>query len=205
MWVSLVIGFLIGIVSSFLVWWFVLRILVPKISFSESISKTKTKEEKSGYRYRLKIENSGRRGIIDVDLVCKLRLKGVYPGDGSNWQVVTIPVRNKWYIRIRPTRKNKLREVVRLEMDKVKIDNFDKDIYPEEIRQKCREGTLLLEDLLSLGTERTFWLVLMGYDEFSGSRKVFISKSYDLAHIKLGKFDPNGLEVIQDSDHLMAE
>jgi hypothetical protein len=50
------------------------------------------------------------------------------------------------------------------------------------------EKTLMLEDLLGLGTRASFQVIALGYDEFSGARKLFSSKYYTLDDIREDSF-----------------
>lgn len=60
-----------------------------------------------------------------------------------------------------------------------------------------------IEDLLSLDNNVKLVVQLFGYDEFSGARKMFISKPYTLKDIKHGTFDhkftidQTGLQVVE--------
>ena len=192
--ISVFIGIPIGILSSLLAWWILFHRIVPVIRFSPSISKTETDDNESGYRYRFKLENAGSRTILDVELFAKLRIRGLHPSYPNNWEVIYIPLERDRIPKIRPVKKSCIRVIFRLYIDK--IDEFNKPIYPEHLRQKCKENSILLEDIMLLGIDRTLQILAFGYDEFSGARKVFESKLYNLNDIKFGLFDPKGLEVI---------
>jgi len=168
--------------------------IVPNIQFSNTISKTQTDDHKSGYRYRFKFENSGRRSIVDLEIIAKLRIKGLKSSYPNNWQVIYIPLEYDRIPQLHPVKKEKLREAIQFSYDKT--NEFSNTIYPDYIRQKVKDNTLSLEDILSLGTDRTLQVFVFGYDEFSGTRRVFQSKLYKKNDIKVGKFDSRGLEVL---------
>lgn len=192
---SFLVGIPVGILGSLFAWWILFHRIVPRILFSPSISKTKTDDNKSGYRYRFKFENIGKRNIIDLEVFAKLRIKAVSPSYPNNWAVIFIPLEYDRIPKLRTVKKSHLREVIRLRVDK--IDEFNNPVYPESIRLKCKESSILLEDIMALGADATLQIFVFGYDEFSGARRVFESKLYKLNDIKFGPFDKKGLEVIE--------
>ncbi len=62
---NIIIGVATGLVSSFLVWWFLFHFLVPKINFSEKISKSIENDKPI---YKFKFENAGSRKLIDLQI-----------------------------------------------------------------------------------------------------------------------------------------
>ena len=58
--------------------------------------------------------------------------------------------------------------------------------------------TRTLEELMNAGSDSTLQVIGFGYDSFSGTRKVFESKIYTINDIKLGKFDKNSLNILQN-------
>lgn len=196
--ISILIGLFIGILTNLIAWWILFHHIVPKIYFSHSISKIPTQEDKSGYKYRFKIQNLGKRPIIDVELIARIRLKGA--GDfPRNIRIVDIPLSKKAISHRIPIimSGDDTGKILKLFVNEV--DEFrDLARYPDYIKIKSNEKILLLEDVLSIGSEATLQIFAFGYDEFSGSRKVFISKFYTVDDIKEGRFDFHGLTVKTD-------
>ena len=54
--------------------------------------------------------------------------------------------------------------------------------------------------MLTLGAQTTLDTEAFGYDEFSGTRRLFLSKDYTVNDIKVGPFDQGGLTVRQNSE-----
>jgi hypothetical protein len=52
-----------------------------------------------------------------------------------------------------------------------------------------------IEELFSFGRNPRLRVIIFGYDAFSGSRKVFISKDYTLSDIADGKYEVLGLAI----------
>jgi len=194
-------GFLMGVLTNIFSWWILSHWVVPRLRFSPAISKTPrqpTQDDKSGYKYRIKFENAGRRPIIDVELMARLRIKGLGEHPKTNWQIVYIPLDGSVVYRIPRIvpvgRGRHTRHILGFYVNSV--DEFrNNPIYPPEIRYKAQERVLLLEDLLTLGTEADLEVEAFGYDEFSGARKLFLPKRYTVHDIKEGYFDTKGLDV----------
>ncbi len=189
-------GIVIGIATNFVVWYFLYHILVPKVVFSPDIRKKsvdKTKENSSGFEYSIKFENNGNRAIIDCEFISQLRIKGMK--SKSIWRVVDIPITysgevNKRYPIIYPVKKglHATRPFINLYLNNV--DEFsDKKIYPVSITRKMKNKEIILEDLFGLGTKCLLKFIAFGFDEFSGTRKMFLSKEYTIKDIKEGLFD----------------
>jgi hypothetical protein len=204
---ELILGFILGIITNFVAWWILFHAIVPHIRFSTAISKTSfeaTPDDKSGYRYRVKFENAGTRSVIDVEVIARLRIKGLGRYPKTNWQVIDIPVENDRSIsyripRIQPVRDGHIRHTVRFCINSVE-EFCENPLYPEPIRKKAENKTLLLEDLLKSGSKATLRVYAFGYDEFSGTRKLFLSKEYTAEDILEGPFDSRGLEVESPSN-----
>ena len=193
---SILIGLFIGIATNLFAWWILFHYIVPEIRFSPLLSKIPNKENNSGYKYRFKLQNVGKRSIIDVEIFVKVNIKGL--GDfPTNIRIVDIPISNKLKAHripiIPPISEDfngKIIQILPNEVDEFK----DLSRYPEYIKIKANEGKLLLEDVMSMGTETTLQIMAFGYDEFSGTKRLFISKVYTDRDIIEGKYF-HGLEV----------
>ena len=200
--VEILVGIVIGIATNLAAWWFLFHLIVPKLTFSVSISKIpapKNENERSGFKYRIKIQNSGKRGVIDVDVMARLRIRGISNISKTNWHVINMPISSEGKVYKIPrilSIKNKSAHTHTLKLLINNVPEIQHNlIYPKKIRDKAKKHTLVLEDLLSLGTESNIQIIAFGYDEFSGTRKIFVSKRYILNDIKVGSFYSKGLEV----------
>lgn len=199
--INQVIGFLVGVATNFVVWWFLLYGLSPEIKFSEVISKLKIKNSdpsKPKYSYRCKFINSGRRDVIDVEIMARLTLKGIgrFP---KNWKHYYIPLSSDGEKSFRIPRMSPgygYTRVMHLKINNAqwfKTDTF----FPKEFREKATQKTLALEDLFALDPSAYISIHVFCYDGFSGSRRLFTSKRYMVVDIQEGYFDRQGLGVIQ--------
>jgi len=191
---SIVGNVVISLSTAFAFFYWQLQIVVPKVRFSKQISKLP--RETGGFRYRVKIENCGRRDMIDIELFARFRVKGLRPDFPGNWHGLTIPMGGR-IPRLRPVRKSLMRDARELGLKK--IDFIDKGPFPAKILQSAADGSLLLEDLLSLGSKRTLQVFVFAYDAFSGSRKLFESPIYASTDIVPAPFARDSVEVSVDA------
>jgi len=199
--ISNIVGLIIGLFTSFLTWWILFHAIVPKIEFAKDISKLPTDDDSSGSRYRIKFANVGKRALVDIQVLARFSIKGLTrPG---NWVTINIPLEWNGDTKAempRLTKKNN--RVLRLFISHA-LDLKRSTLYSQEIHDKANAETLTLEDLFSLGTESSLIIWVFGYDEFSGSRKLFRSQDYKITDIKEGRFKQ--LEVISDEMPINAE
>ena len=158
-------------------------------------------------RYRIKIENSGRRPAVDLEVSVFVRIKGLNDPQSTIWEVVHLPLNTTgertWTTPLmNPVRKSKLRTRLRICLNHT--DYCTKAHFPEHIREKAARKSLLLEDLLSLGTESQVGVMVSGFDEFSGARKVFM-KTYLPSDIKFGEFERRSLAIAQVAPNPVVE
>lgn len=205
--VSQFVGLIVGLFTSFFSWWVLFRAMSPTITLSDRISKSNNKvslsedDDKSGVRYRIKFENSGRRSVIDLEVRAFVRIKGLADPQSSIWEVAHFPMETNgekvYSIPImNPVRKSKLRTRLRICLNHT--DRFTKPHFPLHIREKAARQELQLEDLLSLGTAAEIRVIASGNDEFTGAKKMF-EKTYLLRDISLGEFERNGLTIVEGS------
>lgn len=193
--ISTAIGIPIGILCSLAAWWILFYIIVPKISFSLSISKTSTKETKSNFKYRIAFQNSGRRGIVDAEIYAKLRIDGLNPDFPKNSDFYSIPLGYDKIPKIVP-QKGGSKHIIRL--DVTKIDELVLHTFPyKSTLSNFEENPNLLEDLLSLGRNANLRISVFGFDAVSGTRKVFESKLYQLNDVLHGRFSLTSLDVVR--------
>ncbi|MGC2424188.1 MAG: hypothetical protein WA666_07555 [Nitrospirota bacterium] len=200
------LGLIVGLFTSFFSWWILMRWLSPSITLSDNVSKTTTSipleedDDKSGLRYRIKFENSGSRTIVDLQIQTYVRIKGLWKTSPNIWEVVHLPLNTngeKIYSIpiIRPVRKSKLRTRLRICLNH--FDYCTRPMFPDHIREKATQKTLILEDLMSCGTSTELIVVSSGYDEFTGTRKVFM-KTYYASNIIYGEFSSNSLAIVEE-------
>lgn len=198
--ISFAIGMPLGIFASLVAWWIIYRGYAPKMKFSEVIAKQKNNH--SGYKYFIKVENAGKRTIVDAEFFVQLRIRNLTPKSKNLWKVLFIPLEYNHIPRMRSANKYGIRDALSLRIER--CDQIDSNIFTEEIVAKHAKGELQLEELMNLGEDADLQLISYGYDEFSGARKVFESKYYKKTDIHLGRFKKASLEFTKD-DILLGE
>ena len=199
---DIMIGLVLGLLTSFVSWAILFHYLVPKIGFSCSLAKVrrrKTQNDKAPYRYKFKIENSGRRNIIDIELTARLSVKGLK--SPTKWNRLYIPLESGTAShripQLLPATKGKSGRRPEIFLTPNSSDWLREwTVFPEEIPRKAADKSLLVEDLLKLGKEAKLEIQAYCYDSFSGSRKLYVSPPYTADAILAGEFDPTSLEVI---------
>ena len=188
-----IICLITGIICSYFVWWFLWRVIVPKISFSEKISKIPQEANAGHYVYRIKYRNSGSRNIVDVNVIIRLSIKGLFKNRKGTWKIIHLETESE--SKFKPILKPKKKGGNLIVLDINNTPFFSETIVPENIREKHKDKTLTLEDVFEISDRVKLEIVIMGYDEFSGARKVFTSKEYTTSDIGNKIFEANSLEL----------
>jgi hypothetical protein len=177
-WIFLLLGTALGLLTSYIFWWVWNHKIIPNILFSDFISKSFNAQEKAVYR--VKIYNASRRGVIDLEFIARLEIKGL--SSPKMWSFFDIETNAKKVPFIAP-RGNR---IVLLRPNET--GDFSRDIFPYDIVQKRVTESLDLESLLQIGSQAVVCIYLFCYDEYSGARKLYISKRYTLSDIHEKRF-----------------
>lgn len=189
LFISNLLGLFIGLGTSFFSWWVLFHVLVPKVEFSDAISRT-PRRNGSGHSYRLKLMNTGRRAVIGLEIFVRVTYK--IPNT-TNTTGIYIPVRSDGESKLEIPRLNpKANRLIYLRPNLVSTFRTS-TIYSQAFRERAAKGKLTIEDVLALGTAAKLKVYVSGYDEFSGARKVFVSKDYTVSDTISGWF--KGLTV----------
>jgi hypothetical protein len=177
----------IGLIVLFALWLALVYWLPPKLAFSKHIrSRAVIKnhgshDDKPSIVYEIKMENAGRRPIIDIQGRAYIRFYGI--STSSVCQIVHLVMTNGGTVFgipiLMPFRKTYAHTVVHFGID---FSQIQLNRFRAELREKILNKTLLIEDFLSNGLEHQVCFVVSGIDQFSGAKKTFI-KTYSFANI----------------------
>lgn len=175
-------SFLMGVLSCLGFWWIWNRWIKPSVKFGAYIIKAPF-PTRDRFIYRIKIENSSLfRDIIDLETMITLNLKPIknYPKD--NYHVVRVPLTTDGEIidRTPMLRKGK-KFTLWLYLNDIP-ELTTEPFYPNVFVEKSLNNSLLLEDFRECFPESYLKVYVLGYDSFSGVRKVF-DKKYKLTEI----------------------
>ncbi len=185
---EIALSVVLGLATSFAFFYWQFHIAVPRVRFSEKISKLPLDD--GGYRYRIKYENPGRRAMLEVTLVARLRVPGIRAGRHANIGIATIPMEGLTP-RVPALREKTLRPTPELELQKTEFDRT----FPRDLVERAHRGGVSLEELLTFRTGVELFIYLFAFDEFSGSRTMFESKRYNVADIAEGEYVATSLEI----------
>jgi hypothetical protein len=168
-----ILGVPVGIALSFASWYVMFHVVKGKVIFGSKISKQPCAHATSGHSYEVKVFNEGSRRIIDLEYFVRYRIKGI--GD----------FREEWYRTDLATSASrspilKGKSALLIQFSPENTPDFQNAFYGESIVRKVKEGTLELDDVLSLGEIAQLQICVFGYDGFSGSRCLHRSKWYSI-------------------------
>jgi hypothetical protein len=182
--VSTLLSVPVGIVTSFVFWWWLARRLAPRVGWSSALvvppewALTGTDHD----LVRVKIVNAGRRDAIDLQISAQLRIPRKVDAVGSPLFIVELPTSVPWLPRLR---RGSYR-YIRLCPDRIPAE--------EQARLRFADGRPALGQDLPTTLARTpgaaIRLYVFAYDSFSGSRKIFVSPDYTADLVVRGAFQP---------------
>jgi hypothetical protein len=189
--VTTVIGLVGGFILSGLFWYITVHIVAPRITFGDGISKLALAD--GTFRYRIRVQNVGRRAVIDATVNVNLiypNLRGGTIPETTSTRYFNVDLRASHVFRIAGGRGNRV-----LTFDyasflaRMQDDRVFKFLYPVAEQRR----SLTLEDMLSRTPGANIRVRVLCYDQWSGARKYFESRPYRLGDVKLGVF--SGLHV----------
>lgn len=194
---ALLVGIPLGVLSSLIAWWILFHAIVPKVRYSNRIAKGDFIYSPSGTRCRIRLENFGRRDILDVELFARLRVRGLRPEAPTTWDIVYPRI---GYAKIpKLPRSGQPGSRLTLTIHPHELDDFSIKLLPDNLQTKVGTKELTLDELMSLGTQSELHVYAFGYDAFSGTRRVFESPPYLLSDIQLGVFGPGSLDLVEST------
>jgi hypothetical protein len=147
--IDLIVGLFGGFLLSALFWWLLAHGLVPRLGFATAISKLDDREP-GKVVYRIKMENVGRRKIIDLSFRARVYVPGfhVLPGARTTTTIVEVPLDMQHLFILRP-RNNR---IIWLEVSGV-ADEYAGYLDEELVRSLAERRDGSLEALLRLSDD----------------------------------------------------
>ena len=178
------ISLLVGAAASYGVWWLLNHIWIPEVRFGPEVCKYEV--GKSQALYVCAFENSGRRDIIDVEVVTRIGVKKFK--DAESWIYFSIKTNASRVPAIKPCR----RALVRIFDERLPPVFIDEP--PPSLKETLADCKTL-DDIFSISPEVRVQLHVFGYDGFSGSRHHYESPMYSKQDVRSGRL--KGLIVVQ--------
>lgn len=173
-YLDILISLFTGLIASYLLWHLLNKIKVPFIEFKSIICKSPSAGNLCGSEYWVGFRNVGERAIIDLEIIAKLRVWGLFPNRPNRWHAIYIPLEDP---RIPKTNTQKKRRRVTW----VQLLPNDISTSARQILNLQNRRFLCLEDLF-ITPESKLQIFVFGYDEYSGTRKLFESE-YSIGQI----------------------
>ncbi len=191
-WSGILVGAVAGFSLSLALWWIQYRVLVPRITFASGISKIIDDDPPN---YRIKFTNTGRRGIIDVEVDVRVFFgKGAIEYAGGrrlsrtsySMRLLTSSSTQNGIMRVRPGASR----VLRLDLRRATWDDVNPRLLEAIGVAPIPPGQSVdLEQLLNGPQRAHLQIRLLAYDEVSGTRKFFQSGRQWVEDIHEGTFD----------------
>jgi len=185
---STIIGLAGGIALSILFWFLTTHLIVPRVRFSDRISKRFAPDGTPSYEIRV-INRSRFRGVIDLSTSSVVRCDGLTMFQHSTRVpalLFCIPTTFTNIVKLRP--RDGFR-VIRLDLDGAFADasTHYRRAFRLDVFDPAATGPL--EYVLTRGDDAYLRVEVLGNDEWTGVRKYFCSPKYTMADIVHGEFD----------------
>jgi hypothetical protein len=153
-------AFVIGCLSSLVIWLITTIILTPKIKICPEISKTLQHDGKPVYR--LKIINKRKRDAYGIDIYIRIRCERKF----LSMKAPEVPI-----LHCKRHSETDYERLIPFEAHLIQESRI-KGLNNKELYKKYTDGILTLEDFLYNGDgEKSFEIILIAHDKFSGARK----------------------------------
>ena len=167
--------------------------MTPHIIFSDQIARM-PKNNENLCRYAIRIKNAGTRNIIDIDIKVLISIKGLFLDMKDiehefflNTTFTSYPILGYKNTDYDNSLLFKLIPQTTME--------FSRNIFPQKIRLLKAKGLLSLDDVFDINENVVLQVIVTGYDEYSGARKLFLSPKYYKHNIIDGYFIENTLNI----------
>jgi gamma-glutamylcyclotransferase (GGCT)/AIG2-like uncharacterized protein YtfP len=194
---DILLGLLLGLVTSLIGWWLVTRAVAPKLDVSREISKLPDPSVAGRWRYRIKVTNLRRwlllhQPAVEVRIVASLRVKGF---DGYKyWTDFPIPIAHTGELDM--IERNALPRLRLYDMNEEHLRRFVDRSAEKDIRN------VGLEELLSAGEDAEVRVIVSAAHPYTGARRA-VTRRYSMSDIAFGAFRARsgreGLRVVESS------
>lgn len=180
--VGQLIGFLLGILGSLMVWWAFAHLLVPRIAFEERIVARPGRAPGAPARHMIKVSNTGGRDLIDVSFsaIVSIQTDAASP---LRWAHCRIAFHKSGeidhQIPVIPARRNRLLTLYPGHSEQIAHEACFSDAVRTGAADHSLDLATLLRDGETRGRRVKIQIYMFAFDRFSGARKLFQSKEYE--------------------------
>ena len=184
--VSFILGIISGAISPILYWTYKNHISLPKIEFSENITKNIYDDSSIGFIYIWK--NTGKRRIIDISVEANIKIPGLVKYNPNLKQIISFETK---------AQKKFVTEVGKARSSRLIVDEYSlkrNKILVNHLKIRI-DSEINIETLFELSPDAEITINILGNDEKTGIRKVFESPIYTKESIIEGVFNRETLYV----------
>ena len=186
--ISVILGIPIGIVCSLIAWWIIFHWYIPKIEFTNFVSKIKSSSNPDfPFNYRVRIKNSGKRSIIDITVRISITITGFYPNRKENI--------SNFYLDLKGENKPILSKGNHL------IFSLKYSALSSTLQKYVKDKHSYIEEILKI-PDSSIKIFVFGTDELSGARKLFMSQKFYAADIRSDYFMRGGKHLTKEMANL---
>ena len=180
-----------GAVFSFICWLLVKILFSPRLEISKHISKKETVDGQLAYR--IKIRNCGFRRCSEIMVYAKIEVRKLEGQQPFSFDTFFINTSFNGYYPVVDRGKSMILHLYNT------VQNYDEKYYHPDFIKKINEATAV-EDLLKLSEDTKLILYVIANDDFSGIRKIYVSKEYRYNNIQKRNFIRNSVELYKEED-----
>jgi len=183
------IGLLGGLCLSFVFWWLLNHHLVPKLKFSEELSRRPISYDKQAVCHQFAFKNIGKRSIINIRLKARVRIKLTNKKGAKILNYFDVSLTNNEIFEMKPG------VMLRMSLDVHNSSTLDAPLLNKSIVEKLHKKTLTVDDIFDFYPDGDFFVQIIGTDIYSNATKVFESTHYRKADVRSGVFTGQTLDI----------
>jgi len=191
--VTIIVGFFLGMVGSYLVWLVTVRTYVPKIVVSQ-IARNTVSTNPLIYEYRIKVFNQGRKSVSGLSITCKIFIQGINRSRPKNIISLYLPVADENPFPVLEAHSGR---VYTLRISGIRGGRHKG--LPEGVCNGLVSGEVSLEELLQLSEVSYLRLAVTGSHEVGGLQRT-IDRKYIISDIIEGEFKQSNTVNIVNSE-----
>lgn len=180
---------MVGVASSFVAWLIVVVLLRPRLTWERNPMRQSTYDGQVWNHAYLRNRRPWR--AMDVHVVCRLRVKGLYQNYPQKWATYELPLDDDYVPVLPGTLSSRRRNAGRVKTVftggarqgfRISVDQLPQRLLDDvghRTAERLRTGSTTCYDLVQLGQYAELSFIAMATDGFSGTRMAFPSPQWN--------------------------